>query len=69
MPLASEGGASPSHALLANSPARNAANIVLAPSTDQRRNLRVWGGIADIGAYEAVDLNGIRRVYIAFTAR
>ncbi len=68
-PLASEGGAPPTHALLVNSPAKNAANIVLAPPADQRGTPRIWGGIADIGAYEAVDLSGIRRVYIALAAR
>ena len=68
-PLASDGGAPPTHALLTSSPAKNAANIVLAPPADQRGTPRIWGGVADIGAYEAVDLSGIRRVYIALAAR
>lgn len=68
-PLASEGGAPPTHALLTSSPAKNAANIVLSPPADQRGTPRIWGGVADIGAYEAVDLSGIRRVYIALAAR
>jgi hypothetical protein len=54
MPLANNGGAVKTHALLANSPAINAGNNFLNLATDERGSgfLRVAGAAADIGAYE-----------------
>ena len=49
-PLANNGGLTPTHALLAGSPAINAANTANAPPADQRGAPRV--GAADIGAFE-----------------
>ncbi len=51
-PLASNGGPTQTHALLAGSPALNAGNNTAALAFDQRGNLRVVGVAADIGAYE-----------------
>lgn len=51
--LANNGGVSRTHALLAASPAINAANSSLAPSTDQRGTARQ--GAADIGAFEYIN--------------
>jgi predicted outer membrane repeat protein len=48
--LAANGGFGRTHALLSSSPAVNAANSTLAPSTDQRGTARQ--GSADIGAFE-----------------
>jgi CSLREA domain-containing protein len=48
--LADNGGSTQTHALLAGSPAIDAANDALAPVTDQNGNTR--DGAADIGAYE-----------------
>jgi beta-glucanase (GH16 family) len=52
-PLASNGGPTPTHALLAGSPAIDAADDALSPATDQRGVARPQGAHADIGAYEA----------------
>jgi filamentous hemagglutinin family protein len=52
-PLADNGGATPTHALLDNSPARNAGNNTNAPATDQRQQPRILDGAIDIGAFEA----------------
>ena len=49
-PLASNGGPTQTHALLAGSPAINAGNDGVAPATDQRGLARV--GTSDIGAFE-----------------
>lgn len=51
--LAWNGGSTRSHALASSSPALNAGSNVLALSTDQRGQARVFGTAADIGAYEA----------------
>lgn len=51
-PLASNGGPTPTHALLAGSPARDA--IPSCPIVDQRGVSRPQGAGCDIGAYEAV---------------
>ncbi len=48
--LANNGGVGRTHALLASSPAINAANSALAPNADQRGMARQ--GTADIGAFE-----------------
>jgi hypothetical protein len=50
--LANNGGTTQTHALLAGSPAINAGNSALCPSTDQRGTARV--ATCDIGAYEYV---------------
>jgi hypothetical protein len=50
LPLTNNGGSTPTHALLAVSPAINSGNPVSCLSTDQRGVSRV--GICDIGAYE-----------------
>jgi len=50
-PLASNGGFAPTHALLARSPAIDAARSGC-PSTDQRKVARPQGPRCDIGAYE-----------------
>ena len=50
-PLTDNGGPSPTHALVANSPARNAADITQCPYTDQR-GFRRPGPRCDIGAFE-----------------
>lgn len=51
--LASNGGATQTHALLAGSPAIDAADDATSPATDQRGVARPQGTHADIGAYEA----------------
>lgn len=50
--LASNGGPTPTMALLTNSPAVNAADNSWAPASDQRGVPRPVGPAADIGAYE-----------------
>jgi hypothetical protein len=52
-PLASNGGPTQTHALLAGSSAIDAANDTLCPATDQRGINRPQGAHCDIGAYEA----------------
>jgi hypothetical protein len=54
-PLADNGGPTRTHALLPGSPALNAGNNALGLTTDQRGPgfVRVSGGVADIGAFEA----------------
>jgi hypothetical protein len=49
-PLADNGGPTQTRALLAGSPAINAANDSVCPFADQRRYTRI--GVCDIGAYE-----------------
>jgi hypothetical protein len=51
--LAGNGGPTQTHALLAGSPAIDAADDGSAPATDQRGVARPQGQHADIGAYEA----------------
>jgi len=51
-PLASNGGPTPTHALLAASPALDAGTAVSAPATDQRGVRRPQGSGIDIGAFE-----------------
>ena len=55
--LGGSGGPTPSHVLLANSPARNAGSTVC-PSLDQRGAPRRLAGRCDIGAYERVFCGG-----------
>ena len=50
--MADNGGPTPTHALMDNSPAINAADDALCPATDQRGEERPVGEICDIGAYE-----------------
>jgi hypothetical protein len=51
-PLADNGGPTPTMALLLGSPAIDAGNTALAPTTDQRGFPRPAGAAADIGAFE-----------------
>jgi CSLREA domain-containing protein len=54
-PLANNGGPTMTHALLANSPARNAglnSLLQIAMTADQRGQTRISGGTVDIGAVE-----------------
>jgi beta-glucanase (GH16 family) len=52
-PLADNGGPTLTHALLAGSPAIDAADMSVCPATDQRGVQRPQGAGCDIGAYEA----------------
>jgi predicted outer membrane repeat protein len=52
-PLADNGGATQTHALLAGSPAIDAGTNSGCPATDQRGVTRPQGSVCDIGAYEA----------------
>jgi len=52
-PLGNNGGPTATHALLAGSPAIDAANDAACPVTDQRGVTRPQGAHCDIGAYEA----------------
>jgi hypothetical protein len=52
-PLAANGGATPTHALLAGSPAIDGGSA-LCPAADQRGVVRPHGGGCDIGAFERV---------------
>ncbi len=52
-PLADNGGPTLTHALLAGSPAIEAADNAVCPATDQRGVARPQGATCDIGAYEA----------------
>lgn len=49
-PLADNGGSTQTHAIAANSPARNGGNAAVGTTSDQRGNLR--GDPPDIGAFE-----------------
>jgi len=51
--LANNGGPTQTHALLAGSPAIDAADASASPAIDQRGETRPQGGGYDIGAYEA----------------
>jgi hypothetical protein len=51
-PLANNGGATPTHALLPGSPAINAGDDAQCPATDQRGVSRPQGAHCDIGAFE-----------------
>lgn len=51
-PLADNGGLTLTHALMPDSPARDAANTASAPAADQRGVARPQGAAADIGAFE-----------------
>ena len=52
-PLQGNGGTTPTHALLAGSPAIDAGDAVGCPATDQRGVIRPQHGKCDIGAFEA----------------
>ena len=53
-PLADNGGSTETHALLAGSPAIDAADVAACPATDQRGVTRPQGAGCDVGAYEFV---------------
>jgi hypothetical protein len=53
-PLADNGGPTLTHALLAGSPAIDAADGAVCPATDQRGVARPQGAGCDVGAYEYV---------------
>lgn len=55
-PLAGNGGATPTHALLPGSPAIDAGDDASCPATDQRGMPRPQGPHCDIGAFEAEQL-------------
>ncbi|MBW7882532.1 MAG: family 16 glycosylhydrolase [Caldilineaceae bacterium] len=55
--LAGNGGPTLTHALLAGSPAIDAANAASCPATDQRGESRPAGAGCDAGSYEAQDLS------------
>ena len=64
--LADNGGPTPTHALLADSPAIDAGDDAICPAADQRAFARPQGASCDIGAYEAdvplainVQVNGL----------
>ena len=65
--LADNGGPTPTHALLPASPAINAADDTLCPSTDQRGVARPQSLGCDIGAFEATEVE--LRVYLPFTQK
>src|SRR5205085_138409 len=52
LPLMANGGPTLTHALLLNSPARDAGSNSPALTTDQRGQPRIYGSAADIGAFE-----------------
>jgi CSLREA domain-containing protein len=52
IPLADNGGPTPTHALRAGSPARNAGGAEFCPATDQRGVARPQGPACDMGSYE-----------------
>ena len=52
-PLSENGGATLTHALPRNSPARDAGDLIPGLETDQRGYARVQGAATDIGAFEA----------------
>jgi MYXO-CTERM domain-containing protein len=54
-PLADNGGAAKTHALLAGSPAANAGDGASQEATDQRGKVRVQFGAVDIGAVEVTE--------------
>jgi hypothetical protein len=57
--LQNNGGPTPTHALLAGSPAIDAADNTNAPTTDQRGFVRIINGTIDIGAFEFGSLSSL----------
>jgi hypothetical protein len=51
-PLADNGGPTLTHALLAGSPAIDAADAAVCPATDQRGVARPQGSACDVGSFE-----------------
>lgn len=60
--LQNNGGTTPTHALLAGSPAIDAGNNLDAPATDQRGFARIVGRTIDIGAFEFTPVKSRKRV-------
>jgi hypothetical protein len=60
-PLANNGGATLTMALLAGSPAIDAGDTTTAPTTDQRGVTRPFGAASDIGAYDYAPMLRISR--------
>jgi hypothetical protein len=67
-PLASNGGPTQTHALLAGSPAMDAADPASFPATDQRGLSRPQGARADIGSFELASAFGNRAFYTMGTS-
>jgi len=67
--LADNGGPTPTHALLDNSPAIDAADSARCPATDQRGEARPVGEGCDIGAYEGGTRTVENRIYLPMTQR
>jgi hypothetical protein len=65
--LADNGGPTPTHALMDNSPAIDAADSATCPATDQRGVARPQSLACDIGAYEATDVQF--RIYLPATQK
>jgi len=64
-PLASNGGATPTHALLTGSPAIDAGDNTYCPQTDQRWFSRPFGSACDIGAFEF----SLLKIYLPFVLK
>ncbi|MDB6054697.1 MAG: hypothetical protein JWN25_2220 [Verrucomicrobiales bacterium] len=58
-PLQNNGGTTPTHALLAGSPAINASDLVAGLEQDQRGQTRGQGAFADAGSYELLDIDEV----------
>ncbi len=72
-PLQLNGGTTPTHELLADSPAINAgdnASCAAAPinNLDQRGQARPFGATCDLGAYERAGIISLIRLFFPFTA-
>jgi hypothetical protein len=68
-PLADNGGPTPTHALLDNSPAIDAGNNANCPATDQRGVARPVGDICDIGAYEGGTRTVEFKIFLPMTVK
>jgi hypothetical protein len=68
-PLADNGGATQTHALLSGSPAIDAGDNSTCPATDQRGVARPQGSACDIGAYELGDFEAQIQLFLPLTQR